>query len=893
MYETYALASSWGCPKTKLRRESEKRDISILKWTQSREFRRTGSLRVVPVRFPKVLPEHLPKISPSMFRLPFGYLRRHPPVGIGEHLTITLNSVRKVLVTWGQEGQDEGASGSTTVCGCVEGEDKFPKDTKEEVKKEIMVKDHSAILLSVTDEVLREVIDQTTASELWDKLTIISVNDVKDAHLSKELKRKVSGDEGYGSDLFAGRGRSHERNNGNERSCSKSRNFGKVKCYHCKEKGNIKGIVHRKRDIQRFVPGLKKNLISLGTLANNGLKYHGEGEWVKVSKGGSDEGNNAAWDLFFAGHLSDRNGGGIQSSDKRDDRTNLWHRRLGHMSEQGLSVLSKQGLLGGDVIERMNQTLMARTRCMRIFAGLSKQFWAEEVNTTSYLVNRSPSTAIGLKTPQEESKAINCGVQKSRGFESFAGTKDCGADQKVEFDTPDRVVIKEEKQEKNNTDQPEQPEQVCPYLDIDSVAYALAVGDDIGSDDPKTYKEVVAIKDAENWIIVMNEEMQSLEKKKTWDLVTLLKGDKLVGCKWVLKRKEGIPAMMGAFNLELEQLDVKTAFLHGNLEERIYISQPEGFNNFGRDHICLLNKSLYGLKQSLRQWYKRFDSFMLSNGYIQNQFDNYVYSKKVSEDSYVYLMLYVDDMLIAAKNMAVINDLKALLKSEFEIKDLGAAKKILGTYKEVKYIKTVPYSSAVGSLMYATAVKWILRYLKCGSNICLVYDGKDYGDGLVGYADSDYGGRPFLPWKVNANLIAPKWICVYPCAKQWRGRSDGSDKETKCSTWDAGNWWESNLEVEKPALFCDSQSALSLAKNPVYHERTKHIDMRLNFIRDVLEEDMFSIQKIATEHNPTDMLTKALPTEKFEHYLNLVNILRRCQKGSCDMVCAGVRQFPL
>ena len=69
---------------------------------------------------------------------------------------------------------------------------------------------------------------------------------------------------------------------------------------------------------------------------------------------------------------------------------------------------------------------------------------------------------------------------------------------------------------------------------------------------------------------------------------------------------------------------------------------------------------------------------MVSNGYIRNQFDNCVYSKKVSGDSYVYLLLYVDDMLIAAKNMAVINDLKALLKSEFEMKDLGAAKKILG-----------------------------------------------------------------------------------------------------------------------------------------------------------------------------------------------------------------------
>ncbi|GKD76273.1 retrovirus-related pol polyprotein from transposon TNT 1-94, partial [Tanacetum coccineum] len=523
---------------------------------------------------------------------------------------------------------------------------------------------------------------------------------------------------------------------------------------------------------------------------------------------------------------------------------------------------------------------------------------------------RSPSTAIGLKTPQEvwfgkpsdysHVRIFGCPayahvndkgkspdkflisrdvtfdesamLEQSRGCESFTGTKDCGADQKVVFDTPDIFVIKEEQQEKNNTDQPKQPEQSEPQVepveeeadntgsgvedsktvkkgkrnapkpawyagcvntyDIDSVAYALAIGDDIGSDDPKTYKEVVASKD----------------------------GVKPVGCKWFFKRKEGIPgveparfnarlvakgfsqkqgidyhevfspvvkhktirvllAMVGAFDLELEQLDVKTAFLHGNLEERIYMSQLEGFDNSRRDHLYLLKKSLFGLKQSPRQWYKRFDSFMVSNGYIRNQFDNCVYSKKVFGDSYVYLLLYGDDMLIAAKNMVVINDLKAFLKSGFEMKDLSAAKKILGmeiwrdrkagrfwvsqekyiekvlqaffvdqskpvstalaahfkldrstipgTDKEVKYMKTVPFSCTVQSLMYAMvctrpnlahavsvvsrfmanpgkahwkAVKWILRYLKGASNICLVYDGKGHGDGLVGYSDSDYGG---------------------------------------------------------------------------------------------------------------------------------------------------------
>nr|GEX64779.1 retrovirus-related Pol polyprotein from transposon TNT 1-94 [Tanacetum cinerariifolium] len=251
---------------------------------------------------------------------------------------------------------------------------------------------------------------------------------------------------------------------------------------------------------------------------------------------------------------------------------------------------------------------------------------------------------------QQKSKAIDCGVQgkslekflisrdvtfdesamldQSRGCKIFVGTKDYGADQKVEFDTPDRVVIEEEQQEKNKTVQLEQPEQSEPQVepveeeadntgtrvedsiavrkgkrntsrparyagyvntyDIDSVVYALAVGDNIGSDDPKTYKEVVASKGAENWIIAMNEEMQSLEKNKTWDLLTLANGVKLKeGIDYyevfspVVKHKtiRFLLDMVGAFNLELEQLDVKTAFLQGNLEERIYMSQPKGFNS--------------------------------------------------------------------------------------------------------------------------------------------------------------------------------------------------------------------------------------------------------------------------------------------------------------------------
>jgi Reverse transcriptase (RNA-dependent DNA polymerase) len=131
--------------------------------------------------------------------------------------------------------------------------------------------------------------------------------------------------------------------------------------------------------------------------------------------------------------------------------------------------------------------------------------------------------------------------------------------------------------------------------------------------------------------------------------------------------------------LELKQLDVKTAFLYGDLDEQIYMKQPEGFEITGKeDHVCLLKKSLYGLKQSPRQWYKKFDSFMVNLNFSRSNYDSCVYLKRLDDGDYIYLLFYVDDILIAATNMGEIKKLKEQLSMAFEMKDLGAAKKILG-----------------------------------------------------------------------------------------------------------------------------------------------------------------------------------------------------------------------
>jgi hypothetical protein len=140
-----------------------------------------------------------------------------------------------------------------------------------------------------------------------------------------------------------------------------------------------------------------------------------------------------------------------------------------------------------------------------------------------------------------------------------------------------------------------------------------------------------------------------------------------------------ILGLIACLDLELEQLDVKTAFFHGDLKEEIYMEQPEGFEVKGNEHlVCKLKKSLYGLKQAPRQWYKKFDSFMVGHGYKKTVADHCVYFRKFDEGNFIILLLSVDDMLIVGQDAKMISNLKKELFKSFDMKGLGPAQQILG-----------------------------------------------------------------------------------------------------------------------------------------------------------------------------------------------------------------------
>ena len=117
-------------------------------------------------------------------------------------------------------------------------------------------------------------------------------------------------------------------------------------------------------------------------------------------------------------------------------------------------------------------------------------------------------------------------------------------------------------------------------------------------------------------------------------------------------------AIVAHFDLELHQIDVMTTFLNGDLVEDVYISQPIGFEEVGKDHmVCKLQKSIYGLKQAFRQWHLKFDEIVTANGFKENIVDQCIYMK-VSGSKYIFLVLYVDDILLVA------NDINLLIKTK-------------------------------------------------------------------------------------------------------------------------------------------------------------------------------------------------------------------------------------
>jgi histone deacetylase 1/2 len=221
-----------------------------------------------------------------------------------------------------------------------------------------------------------------------------------------------------------------------------------------------------------------------------------------------------------------------------------------------------------------------------------------------------------------------------------------------------------------------------------------------------------------NWKAAMQDEIKALERNHTWHLVPTRKGINIIDSKWVFKTKrkvngsidrnkgrlvaKGIKQRYGidcedtfspvvkvatirlVLSIDvsrgwcLRELDVHNAFLHGVLEEEVYMRQPLGFEDPNKPHhVCKLDKALYGLKQAPRAWYARLSTKLISLGFKASKSDTslFIYSKN---DVTIFMLIYVDDIIVTSSSPGAVTTLLEDLRVEFALKDLGELSYFLG-----------------------------------------------------------------------------------------------------------------------------------------------------------------------------------------------------------------------
>ncbi|CAL1400598.1 unnamed protein product [Linum trigynum] len=513
---------------------------------------------------------------------------------------------------------------------------------------------------------------------------------------------------------------------------------------------------------------------------------------------------------------------------------------------------------------------------------------------------------------------------------------------------------------------------------------------------PATYAQAVGHPE---WEMAMQEESNALDANHTWELVPRTPEMSVISSKWVYTIKMNpddtidrfkarvvargflqeygidynetfapvvkmqtvrcVFAVAAMRNWPLFQLDVKNAFLHGDLKEVIYMERPPGYTKGSADMVCKLVRSLYGLKQAPRAWFEKFHGVIVQLGFEQSQNDPSLFVRN-TVDGIVVLLIYVDDMIITGSDSDGIQELKKSLHGAFKLKDLGDVSYFLGLevqrssqgvfvsqkkymadlletahYTDCKPVSTPMeqnlkltrdsgdlmedqslYRSLVGSLIYLThtrpdisyavqvvsqflgvarsqhldAVHRILRYLKHTQDVGLFFPSA--GEEVIeAFADADYAGCPDTRrstsgWCVRVGRSLVSWRCK----KQDRVSKSSTEAEYRSMSdvsselvWLQRLLKELGVNCRVPMhLYGDNTSAIQIALNPVLHDRTKHIEVHVHYIRQLVTEGRIQLSYLSTEDQPANILTKALASSR--HWYLSAKLMLRTQhqfEGGC------------
>lgn len=510
--------------------------------------------------------------------------------------------------------------------------------------------------------------------------------------------------------------------------------------------------------------------------------------------------------------------------------------------------------------------------------------------------------------------------------------------------------------------------------------------------DPVSIQQALQGCDKDNWVAAMKEELQAFKENDAWVVVNKVpQGKTLVQCKWVYKKKldsdnsvryrarlvaKGFTQIPGIdydetfspvvrhstlrllfalsvqLDLNVTHLDVKTAFLNGQLKEDIYMAYPKiDLESNSNRIIVKLNKAIYGLKQASRSWYEKVDQCLTELGFKRSEIEPCVFTK-FHGNVKVIIALYVDDFFVYSNCKTETDNLISVLSSKFKVKNLGQVKQCLGmrvnidnknnvcTLDQEQYIdqllikfnmldckeastpmesklkidkidnindSNIPYQQLLGSLMYLSVltrpdiafsvsflsqfnschtsthwsyVKRILKYLKRTKHYCIRYVKGNAN--LLGFADADWANNGIDRKSYTGYcFMMSDGVISWESRKQRTVALSSMEAEymsmaeaCKESMYLRVLLSEVTNQVVGPiTLYNDSQSAQKFICNYALNRKSKHIDVRYNFIRDALNNDIIKVEFMCTNDMPADVLTKALGATKHYNCMNALGLV--------------------
>uniref|UniRef100_A0A2N9GH48 Integrase catalytic domain-containing protein n=1 Tax=Fagus sylvatica TaxID=28930 RepID=A0A2N9GH48_FAGSY len=615
------------------------------------------------------------------------------------------------------------------------------------------------------------------------------------------------------------------------------------------------------------------------------------------------------------------------------------------------------------IAERKNGPILAIARALMLQMHVPKLFWADAVLTATYLLNRMPSRVLKVETNlilvhTNASFSVILALRKGGQLQEsilsnpviptpipFAPQIPPLPQSTSDLDLP--IALRKSK--RTCTNHPISNFVSFDHLSPSFKAFSLSVSSIVV---PKSYREALS---HPGWRKAMEEEMHALDLNHTWDLVHKPAGTPIVGCRWVFTVKQNLDGTVDrlkarlvakgftqtygldytetfspvaklnsiriiislAANLDwpLHQLDVKNAFLHGDLNETVYMAQPPGFESKG-ECVCHLKKSIYGLKQSPRAWFDKFSKAVVSHGMTRSQADHSVFFKK-TKIGIVILVVYVDDIVITGSDKEGIQILINHLSSSFLTKYLGKLRYFLGievarskagiSLSQRKYTLDILQDTGyLGSKPVATPME---------SNLKLMPDEGDFIDDpdtyrrLVGkliyltitrpdisYAVSvvsQFMTSPRVP-HMNAVIRILKYLKNAPgrglfyrssghlriegyTDADWAGSPSDRKSTTGYCTFIGGNLvtWRSKKQsvVARSSAEAEYRAIGPYHFNPVFHERTKHIEVDCHFVRSKVESKDIITPFVPSGSQLADIFTKALPKNAIDSICSKLGVI--------------------